>query len=532
MNTTRARILAICLAAFAIICLATGPGQAAPPAPAEVAKAMQARLDKNPADLDAKAQLANALIQTGDPAKAETLAQEILSAQPGHPLGSYVLGNVLVGRGETAKAIAVLRGVRDEARPLVRRAVAQFVTLLEMTESARLAGEALKAEQAGQAAAVAPGSVAVLPYGDLSPEKQYAPLRKALAAMLISDLAGVPSLKVLERVRLQALYDELALGRAGAVDPKTAPRVGRLLGAESVVTGNLGGALTATTSLAGGKGAPATFAVEQAPEKFFQLQKETVTRLMASLGVQPDPAAARSLKVPQTKDLQSVLLFGQGLDALDAGNWAAAADFFKQALDRDPFFDLAAEAMDATPPRDAPTLEQFKAMSGAQRGASFAASLAAAVGAQGAASAAAAASPGAFGCFTRDAQVLMADGSFRPITRLQAGDLVLSYDAAAGGMAARPVVQKLAYEQNHYLLVNGALKLTEAHPLLRADGAWVKAGDVRPGDRLAGQSGTIDVRTIERVGTRELVFNFEVADTHTYLVRDAGGTVYLVHNGK
>ncbi|MDQ7835412.1 MAG: tetratricopeptide repeat protein [Humidesulfovibrio sp.] len=521
------------LAALFVWCLAQPTAQAlAAQTPAEVAAAMQARLDKDPADLDAKAQLANALIQTGDIAKAETLVQEVLAAQPGHPMGSYVLGNVLVTKGETAKAIAVLRGVRDETKPLVRRAVAQFVTLLEMTESARLAQEALKAEQAGQPAAVAPGSIAVFPYGDLSPDKQYAPLRKALTAMLISDLSAAKSLKVLERVRLQALYDEMGLGKAGALDAQTAPRLGRILGAQSVVTGNLGGALTATTSLVERTGKPAiNFAVDQAPDKFFQLEKDTASQLLAKLGVQPDAAEARSLRMPQTKDLQSVMLYGQGLDALDAGQWQSAADFFKKALARDPFFDLAAGALDSTPPRDAPTLAQFSAMSSLQRGGIFGGSLAAAAAAQAAANAAAARAV-SFGCFTRDTQVAMADGSFRPITSLQLGDMVQSFDAATKTHVARPVVQKLVFEQNHYLLLNGQLKLTESHPVLKADGTWAEAKNLRPGDRLTGRDGLIDVRSLERVGTDEYVFNFEIAKSHTYLIRGAGGTVYVVHNAK
>lgn len=528
-------LLATMLAAsLATSLLVSGPALAAPAvsAPAETITAMQARLDKNPADLDAKALMANALIQAGDVARAETLVQEVLTAQPGHPMGSYAFGNVLVTRGETRKAIEVLRSVRDETKPLVRRAVAQFVTLLEMTESARQAREALQAEKAGHFAPAQPGSIAVLPYGDLSPDRQYAPLRKAFTAMLISDLSTVPSLKVLERVRLQALYDEMELGKSSSIDPKTAPRLGHILGAESIVSGNLGGAITASTSLASGPGRPAAiFAVDKSTEKFFQIEKETAAQILAKLGVQHNGAEARAFKIPQTKDLQSVLFYGQGLDALDAGNWQAAADLFKQALDRDPFFDLAAAAMEATPPKEAPTLAGFSSMSDAQRGGMFSASLASASGAQGAASAAAA-SAGAFGCFTRDAQVAMADGSFRPITALQVGDLVWSLDSATQAEVARPVTQKLVYRQNHYLLVNDWLKLTEAHPMLRADGTWAEAKDVRVGDQIKGRDGLIAVRAIERVGTDEYVFNFEVAQSHNYLVRDASGSVYVVHNGK
>lgn len=64
-------------------------------------------------------------------------------------------------------------------------------------------------------------------------------LRKGLAFMLMTDLAKVENLRVVERVRLQALLDEMRLGSSGLVAPETASRLGRILGARFLVGGGL-----------------------------------------------------------------------------------------------------------------------------------------------------------------------------------------------------------------------------------------------------------------------------------------------------
>jgi len=52
---------------------------------------------------------------------------------------------------------------------------------------------------------------------------------------MLSDLAMIRSLRLLERIQVGALLDELKLGQSGRADPSTAARVGRLLRAERMV---------------------------------------------------------------------------------------------------------------------------------------------------------------------------------------------------------------------------------------------------------------------------------------------------------
>ena len=65
----------------------------------------------------------------------------------------------------------------------------------------------------------------------------YDGIGKGLADMLITDMAANPNIKVVERERVQALITEQNLVKSGAIDPQTAIRLGRIVGAQYMVTG-------------------------------------------------------------------------------------------------------------------------------------------------------------------------------------------------------------------------------------------------------------------------------------------------------
>jgi curli biogenesis system outer membrane secretion channel CsgG len=90
-----------------------------------------------------------------------------------------------------------------------------------------------------------PNTLAVL-YFQNSGGPAYDALKVGMAQMLINDLVGTEDVTVVERTELQAILDELELGHSGMVDPDTAARVGKLLGAEWMAMGTyfeLGGTL-------------------------------------------------------------------------------------------------------------------------------------------------------------------------------------------------------------------------------------------------------------------------------------------------
>ncbi len=73
-------------------------------------------------------------------------------------------------------------------------------------------------------------------YGGKTPEMEV--LRKGLAQMMISDLSGFGTMRLVERDRLQEILDELNLAQSSKFDAATVAKVGKLLGAQYLVMGD------------------------------------------------------------------------------------------------------------------------------------------------------------------------------------------------------------------------------------------------------------------------------------------------------
>ena len=155
------------------------------------------------------------------------------------------------------------------------------------------------------------------------------------------------------------------MGQTGIVEETTAPRVGRLLGAENLVVGSLEpGSLAAKTSVASTKteDVVGAFSVTGEQEEFFELEKEIVYNILKVLGVTFTPEEEGQLKKYHTKNLQAVIYFGQGLDALDAGRWQDAKILFNKATGEDPEFKLARYYSDHCPTPTVASISTLSAM--------------------------------------------------------------------------------------------------------------------------------------------------------------------------
>jgi TolB-like protein len=83
--------------------------------------------------------------------------------------------------------------------------------------------------------------IAVMPFdngGSYGQDKEnFDALQKGIAGMLISEMGQNPAARVVERENIQQLLDEQNLGTSGRVDPQTAAKVGKMVGARYVVLG-------------------------------------------------------------------------------------------------------------------------------------------------------------------------------------------------------------------------------------------------------------------------------------------------------
>jgi TolB-like protein len=89
--------------------------------------------------------------------------------------------------------------------------------------------------------AASPGptpTVAVIYFDYQGKSEELAPLKKGLASMLISDLAGSDAYRVVERERLEDVLGELKLQASARIDQASAVKAGKLLGAHYLVLGS------------------------------------------------------------------------------------------------------------------------------------------------------------------------------------------------------------------------------------------------------------------------------------------------------
>jgi tetratricopeptide (TPR) repeat protein len=177
------------------------------------------------------------------PSTAISFAPRQFQAKPGQnprdPFSTYYLGLAYLRNGQGVQAIETWRSYRNRREPLVEQEIKKQLTLVEISESIRLARQALAEEEKLETIPPRSGTVAVFYFKDTSPDRSFRHLQKAMATMITADLSQVRSLQVLERFRVQFLLAEMQLGQTGIVEETTAPRYGHLLGAENLIVGSM-----------------------------------------------------------------------------------------------------------------------------------------------------------------------------------------------------------------------------------------------------------------------------------------------------
>ncbi|MGC9325710.1 MAG: CsgG/HfaB family protein [Desulfomonilia bacterium] len=231
----------------------------------------------------------------------------------------------------TATPVSAGQVVTDEVKLWAKQAIEQEKTL---------------------SSAPAPNTLAVLYFNNTTDSAQLDPLQKGLAFMLMTDLSKVDQIELVERVKLQALVDELDLGISGLVETKTAPRVGRLLQATYVVGGDLLKEATAELKIDSDMlkvpdesiiGQPST---EGMLEQIFALEKQLLFQIIEILKVQPTPEEKIELEKPLTTDIDALFYLFRAIDSSDRGNYRKAEILYKKALGQDPGLNSAQEALD------------------------------------------------------------------------------------------------------------------------------------------------------------------------------------------
>jgi len=320
--------------------------------------AFQEQVAAHPDDWQSWEKLGYAYLKADDPKSAIAALEKSIAQAPAPKNGSMAylyLGLAQLKLENQAAALRAWRTFDDKKKPLVKAEVDRLITLVEMELSKKLARQALAVEAQRSVVATKDNSYAIFNFAVSGVGADMVPLQKALAAMTISDLAQIKGVTVIERTRMQALLDEMRLGASGAVDPATAPKAGRLLGAEKLVVGSMNdnaGKLGIASSVASPKQKDlvGSFGLTEEKNRFFDLQKQVLARIVEVNKIQLDPEQGRTLlRHYHTQSYDATIAYGQGLDALDKQDWLAAQEHFAQAAKLDPFFMLARLARDHVP---------------------------------------------------------------------------------------------------------------------------------------------------------------------------------------
>jgi hypothetical protein len=134
-------------------------------------------------------------------------------------------------------------------------------------------------------------------------------------------------------------------------------------------------------------------------------------------------------------------------------------------------------------------------------------------------------------CFVAGTMVHTATGLVA-IEDIKAGDRVLSINEKTGGTGEKPVLKTFVNESSKlvHLFVNGeVITTTPSHLFYDVNKGWTPAASLTCGSVLMlsdSSSVKASKATFERLEKPVKVFNFEVADWHTYYVGTVGVSVH------
>lgn len=299
----------------------------------------------DPKDFEALKNLSVYYMQTHDNDKARYYLGEAMDINPGDPELIFYKGLNLEFYNEQGKAASYYAKYKDVPQDSPFREMLEGRYLwIKRQENFSDVQQLIQNEKDLTFQNVSDSTIAVFPLIYTGTNKDYAPLSRGFSEMVSIDLAKLKTITVLERVRIQAVLDELKLSQSGVVDQSTAPRVGKILKAGTIVSGDYD-----VTNDGDFKIDLGSWAVQTSQRKswvnktgsikdFFVLQKQVVFDLLEKNGFQLTQEEKENIAYIPTQNLESFLAYSKGLVQEDAGNFQQAGQFFNQASQLDPNF--------------------------------------------------------------------------------------------------------------------------------------------------------------------------------------------------
>ena len=306
-------------------------------------------LKTNPYNYQALRDLGIAELKNNDLQNAEVSLLKAKVIKPGDDETIFYLGMLSEKLGDYDEAIDYykkclsLKSLSGDVEGKIEGRI-QIISQKKMEQEIKTT---LQNEESLSQEPVPHNTVAVLYFQNLGTNKEMDVLQRGLAEMLITDLSKVKDLKVVERVRLQKLLDEMKLSSSEAFDQQSAPRLGRLMKAERLVKGTYLSMDDNTFRVDAGFIGTQDGSLQQVKnvsgslEEYFKLQKELVFNIVDQMGITLSDQEREAIQIIPTESYLAFVAYSKGLDQEDKGNYQEAAEYYQEAITIDPSFKIA-----------------------------------------------------------------------------------------------------------------------------------------------------------------------------------------------
>ncbi len=277
---------------------------------------------------------------------ARALLQQAVSDAPKDGVAALYLGLTAEAQNDVPAARAAYESYLKVGRTRgVKNQISNRLTALARRENELAAKRAVAQEQQLSATPGSPRTVAVLPFTFSGADTTLKPLERGFAELVTTDLSRSSQLTVVERSRLQALLDEIALQQSAGVAAGTGVRAGKILQAGRLVGGSIAQlgddklranafVTNVQTTQTEGTGASDTQALDQ----LFTLEKNVVLGLFGDMGITLTTVERNAIEQRPTRSLAAFLAYSRGLELQDGGRFDEAGRYFDNAVRLDPGF--------------------------------------------------------------------------------------------------------------------------------------------------------------------------------------------------
>jgi TolB-like protein len=189
--------------------------------------------------------------------------------------------------------------------------------------------------------------LAIIYFDNSGGEPSMDKLKKGLADMLITDLSNVSMLDIVERDKLEAILKEQKLSSSKDFDPSTAAKVGKLLGAEIILTGgyfDMMGSLRIDArfiDVETGKILKSD-GVDGATSSFFKIQKQLAWKIINNMDVKISDEEKKEIESKEKSkaiSFEDLNQYSNALELYDKGKKADAKKIAEKIANKYPDFE-------------------------------------------------------------------------------------------------------------------------------------------------------------------------------------------------